>query len=175
MNLPDGWTRHGNGGAWFDSKRDARADLSDSGVRVFASVYGPDRASTLEAARDLERMVWALEGEDDRRALVEMMKEFHASDGHEPFADLYLILKAARSAVGPSGNLRDIEALTTALRSDRDKAQRQAHLTEQALTAARAEIADLRAAAERRDAQERARHPVVRRIAHALYVLRGVE
>jgi hypothetical protein len=120
-------------------------------------------------------MVWALEGEDDRRVLVEMMKEFHASDGHEPFADLYLILKAVRSAVGPRSNLRDIEALTTTLRSDRDKAQHQAHLTEQALTAARAEIADLRAASERRDARERARHPVVRRIAHALYVRRGVE
>ena len=174
MNLPDGW-REQAPGKWFDAAGDARGVIHRNGTPHFAMVEAPDRDTKAEAERDLERMVWAIEGEDDRRALVEMMKEFHASDGHEPFADLYLILKAARSAVGPSGNLRDIEALTTALRSDRDKAQRQAHLTEQALTAARAEIADLRAAAERRDARERARHPVVRRITHALYVLRGVE
>jgi hypothetical protein len=68
-----------------------------------------------------------------------------------------------------------IPACVELLAAEVDKAQHQAHLTEQALTAARAEIADLRAEIGRRDARERARHPVVRRIAHALYVRRGVE
>jgi len=127
MNLPDGW-REQAPGKWFDAAGDARGVIHRNGTQHFAMVEAPDRSSKSEAERDLERMVWALEGED-----------------------------------------------IAMVRADRDKAQRQAHLTEQALTAARAEIADLRAEAERRDARERARHPVVRRIAHALFVLRGVE
>ena len=141
MNLPDGWIRR-RAAAWTAYAGDARADLGNSGARVFASVYGPNRASTPEAERDLERMVWALEG------------DVHA---------------ASRARIDA------LETWNAALASEVEKAQRQARLTEQALTAARAEIADLRLAAERRDARERARHPVVRRIAHALYVLRGVE
>ena len=91
-------------------------------------VAGPNRATKEEAEADLERMVWALEGED-----------------------------------------------ITMVRADRDKAMTRADLSDKALDHARKEIADLRAEINRMEARERRRHPVMRKIAHALYVLRGVK
>jgi len=92
----------------------------------FGSVAGPNRATKEEAEADLERMVWALEGED-----------------------------------------------IAMVRSDRDKALTRADLSDKALDHARQEIADLRAEINRMEARERRRHPVLRKIEHALYVLRG--
>ena len=149
MNLPAGWTVRGTSQRWIATDGDARANITDYDAKVFASVEGPNRANIGEAERDLERMVWALEGED------------------------IAMVRADRNTA--LARITALETWNAALAAEVEKAQRQAHLTEQALTAARAEIADLRATAERRDARERARHPVVRRIAHALYVLRGVE
>jgi hypothetical protein len=148
MNLPDGWTET-EGGRCADARHDAHGEIEYSDGHHYAVVIGPNRATETEAERDLERMVWALEGED------------------------IAMVRAARDTA--LTRITAIETWNAALAAEVDKAQHQAHLTEQALTAARAEIADLRAASERRDARERARHPVVRRIAHALYVRRGVE
>ena len=148
MRLPEGW-REQAPGKWFDAARDARGVIHRNGTPHFAMVEAPDRSSKSEAERDLERMVWALEGED------------------------IAMVRAARDTA--LTRITALETWNAALAAEVDKAQHQAHLTEQALTAARAEIADLRAEIARRDARERARHPVFRRIAHALYVLRGVE
>ena len=95
---------------------------------VFAAVYAPDRSTTAEAEADLERMVWALEGED-----------------------------------------------IAMVRADRDKALTRADLSDKALDHARQEIAALRAEINRMEARERRRHPVIRKIEHALYVLRGAK
>jgi hypothetical protein len=151
MNLPDGWTEAHDDeeGGWSRDGHDARAYIDDDSGKPWAAIAGYSRATKDEAERDLERMVWALEGAD-----IAMVK-----------ADRDKALT----------RITAIETWNAALAEEVEKAQHQAHLTEQALTAARAEIADLRAASERRDARERARHPVVRRIAHALYVRRGVE
>ena len=59
--------------------------------------------------------------------------------------------------------------------ADRDKALTRADLSDKALDHARQEIADLRAQINRMEARERRRHPMIRKIAHALYVLRGAE
>ena len=126
MRLPEGWRQKVNNDGWFHG--DAQAFLNPGGTMVFAAVYAPDRSTTAEAESDLERMVWALEGED-----------------------------------------------IAMVRADRDKALTRADLSDKALDYARQEIADLRAEINRMEARERRRHPVLRKIAHALYVLRGVK
>ena len=126
MRLPEGWTE-GTRDVW--SHGDARADIFDADDRrFFVSIEGPTRATKEEAEADLERMVWALEGED-----------------------------------------------IAMVRADRDKALTRADLSDKALDYARQEIADLRAEINRMEARERRRHPVLRKIEHALYVLRGVK
>ena len=126
MRLPEGW-REGARDTWIHN--DARADIFDADDRrFFASIEGPNRATKEEAEADLERMVWALEGED-----------------------------------------------IAMVRADRDKALTRADLSDKALDYARKEIAGLRAEIERMEARERQRHPVMRKIEHALYVLRGVK
>ena len=126
MRLPEGWTQ-GMRDVWRHG--DARADIVYAyDRRFFVSIEGPTRATKEEAEADLERMVWALEGED-----------------------------------------------IAMVRADRDKAMTRADLSDKALDHARKEIADLRAEINRMEARERRRHPVIRKIAHALYVLRGAE
>ena len=126
MRLPEGWSE-GLRDVW--SHGDARADILEANDgRFFASIEGPNRATKEDAEADVERMVWALEGEDI--------------------------------------------AMVTA---DRDKALTRADLSDKALDHARQEIADLRAQINRMEARERRRHPMIRKIAHALYVLRGAE
>jgi uncharacterized small protein (DUF1192 family) len=127
MRLPEGW-REQAPGKWFDAARDARGVIHRNGTPHFAMVEAPDRSSKSEAEADLERMVWALEGED-----------------------------------------------IAMVRADRDRALIRADLSDKALDYARREIADLRAEINRMEARERRRHPVIRKIAHALFVLRGVK
>lgn len=143
MNLPDGWVKNTYG--WRGGG--ARAYITEMDKGVYAEMVGPTRPSTAEAERDLERMVWALEGED------------------------IAMVRADRDA-----SLARVVALETwnaALSAEVEKARNQARLTEQALTAARREISDLRSAAQRRDARER--RPVLRRVVDALLILRGIE
>ena len=59
------------------------------------------------------------------------------------------------------------------VRADRDKALTRADLSDKALDYARKEIADLRAEIGRMEARESRRHPMIRKIEHAFYVLRG--
>ena len=126
MRPPEGWTE-GMCDVWRHG--DARADILEANDgRLFASIEGPNRATKEEAEADLERMVWALEGED-----------------------------------------------IAMVRADRDKALTRADLSDKALDHSRKEIADLRAQINRMEARERRRHPVMRKIEHALYVLRGVK
>ena len=126
MRLPEGWRQKVNNDGWFHG--DAQAFLNPGDAMVFAAVYAPDRSTTAEAEADLERMVWALEGED-----------------------------------------------IAMVRADRDKALTRADLSDKALDHARQEIAALRAEINRMEARERRRHPVIRKIEHALYVLRGAK
>ena len=126
MRLPEGW-RKGARDTWIHNE--ARADIFDADDRrFFASIEGPNRTTKEEAEADLERMVWALEGED-----------------------------------------------IAMVRADRDKAMTRADLSDKALDHARKEIADLRAEINRMEARERRRHPVIRKIEYALYVLRGAK
>ena len=126
MRLPEGWAE-GMRDVWRHG--DARADILEANDgRLFASIEGPNRATKEDAEADLERMVWALEGED-----------------------------------------------IAMVRADRDKALTRADLSDKALDHARQEIAALRAEINRMEARERRRHPVIRKIEHALYVLRGAK
>ena len=126
MRLPEEWTE-GMCDVWRHG--DARADILEANDgRLFASIEGPNRATKEDAEADLERMVWALAGEDIAMVMA-----------------------------------------------DRDKALTRANLSDKALDHARKEIADLRAKIDRMEARERRRHPVMRKIEHALYVLRGAK
>ena len=127
MRLPEGW-REQAPGKWFDAAGDARGVILQNGSMSWAMVEGCDRSTATKAESDLERMVWALEGED-----------------------------------------------VAMVRADRDKALTRADLSDKALAHARQEIADLRAEINRMEARERRRHPLIRKIAHALYVLRGAK
>ena len=141
MNLPDGW-REQAPGKWFDAAGDARGVIHRNGTPHFAMVEAPDRSSKSEAERDLERMVWAIEG------------DVHA---------------ASRARIAA------LETWNATLAAEVEKANTRADLSDKALDHARREIADLRAQINRMEARERRRHPVIRKIAHALFVLRGVE
>jgi septal ring factor EnvC (AmiA/AmiB activator) len=141
MRLPEGW-REGARDTWIHN--DARADIFDANdQRFFVAIEGPSRATKEEAEADLERMMWALEGEDERAVL--------------------------RSKIAA------IEGMNAQLADACKRASTRADLSDKALDYARKEIADLRAEINRMEARERRRHPVLRKIAHALYVLRGVE
>lgn len=141
MRLPEGWTE-GMRDVW--SHGDARADIFEANNgRTFVAIEGPSRATKEEAETDLERMVWALEGEDERASL--------------------------RSKIA------EIEGMNAQLADACKRASTRADLSDKALDYARKEISDLRAEINRMEARERRRHPVMRKIEHALYVLRGAK
>lgn len=73
----------------------------------------------------------------------------------------------------PRARVVELETWNAALAEEVEKSNTRADLSDKALDYARQEIADLRAQINRMEARERRRHPVMRKIEHALYVLRG--
>ena len=74
----------------------------------------------------------------------------------------------------PRARVVELETWNAAMSREVEKANTRADLSDKALDHARQEIAALRAEINRMEARERRRHPVIRKIAHVLYVLRGV-
>ena len=121
--------------------------------------HGDARAETLEANNG--RTFAAIEG--PTRATKE-----------EAEADLERMVWALEGG-DPRARVVELETWNAALAQEVEKANTRADLSDKALNYARQEIADLRAQINRMEARERRRHPVMRKIAHALYVLRGAE
>ena len=121
--------------------------------------HGDARADILEA--------------DDRRFFASIEGPNRATKA-EAEADLERMVWALEGC-DPRARVVELETWNAALAEEVEKATTRADLSDKALDHARQEIADLRAQIDRMEARERRRHPVLRKIAHALYVLRGAE
>lgn len=121
--------------------------------------HGDARAETLEANNG--RTFAAIEGPC-------------RSTKEESEADLERMVWALEGG-DPRARVVELETWNAALAEEVEKATTRADLSDKALDYARKEIAGLRAEIERMEARERQRHPVMRKIEHALYVLRGVK
>ena len=75
----------------------------------------------------------------------------------------------------PRARVVELETWNAAMSREVEKVNTRADLSDKALDHARQEIAALRAEINRMEARERRRHPVIRKIEYALYVLRGVK
>jgi hypothetical protein len=96
------------------------------------------------------------------------------SSKSEAEADLERMVWALEGS-DPRARVVGLETWNAALAEEVEKANTRADLSDKALDYARKEIADLRTEINRIEAREQRRHPVMRKIEHALYVLRGVE
>jgi hypothetical protein len=114
---------------------------------------------------------------DDRRFFVSIEGPNRATK-EEAEADLERMVWALESGDIHSAvrsTVAELGTWNTALAREVEKANTRADLSDKALDYARKEIADLRTEINRIEAREQRRHPVMRKIEHALYVLRGVE
>jgi septal ring factor EnvC (AmiA/AmiB activator) len=110
---------------------------------------------------------------DDRRFFVSIEGPNRATK-EEAEADLERMVWALERG-DPRARVVELETWNAAMSREVEKATTRADLSDKALDHARKEIADLRAEINRMEARELRRHPVLRKIAHALYVLRGPE
>jgi hypothetical protein len=110
---------------------------------------------------------------DDRRFFVSIEGPNRATK-EEAEADLERMVWALEGS-DPRARVVGLETWNAALAEEVEKANTRADLSDKALDYARKEIADLRTEINRIEAREQRRHPVMRKIEHALYVLRGVE